>query len=86
MWFALPENEAFQTIARLTAEQQRLIEQLFERAAADHGNMLGRHRAYAATFLGMINTYVALALNGYITMDDSVVQQAARQFSYGIYT
>ena len=48
--------------------------------------MQGRQRAYAATFLGMINTYVALALSGQITLNDQIAQQAVQQFSYGIYS
>lgn len=86
MWFALPANEAHQVIAGVTAQQGQQLEELFRAAAADHGNMRDRHRAYAATFLGMINTYVSMALNGYGELDAATVRQAVRQFSYGIYS
>ena len=46
--------------------------------------MRGRDKAYAATFLGMINTYVGLALNGYATLDDQLIYQAVHQFMHGI--
>jgi TetR/AcrR family transcriptional regulator len=68
------------------AEQQRLVEGLFERATADHGNMRGRHRVYAETFIGALNTYAGIALNGYGSLDADAARQAVRQFSHGIYS
>jgi len=85
-WFAPPHSDAFQAVDSLEERQQRLIENLFVQAADDHGNMRGRHRAYAATFLGMINTYVGLSLNGYLQLDDDLVHRAVHQFMYGIFS
>ena len=48
--------------------------------------MRGRQRAYAATFLGMLNTYAAMALNGYAQLDTALVEQAVHQFQHGIYS
>jgi TetR/AcrR family transcriptional regulator len=48
--------------------------------------MKGRHRAYAATFLGMVNTYISLALNGYAKLDDDLVRKAVHQFMHGIFS
>ncbi len=84
LWFAPPGSEAHQAVAPAHEEQYRLIEALFTRAARDHGNMRGRQRPYAATFLGMINNYVALALNGYTELDETLVVQAVHQFMHGI--
>ncbi len=86
LWFAVPNDEAFDVVAAFNAEQQRIVEELFERAVPDYGNMRGRQRVYAATFIGMINTYIGLALNKHIELDDAVVRQAIQQFSYGIYS
>lgn len=85
-WFAPPESEAFQTVAALNEQQQLLVEGLFEAAAASHGNMRGRQRIYAASLLGAINTRIALALNGYLQLDESVARQTVQQFAYGIYS
>jgi hypothetical protein len=52
----------------------------------DHGNMKGRQRAYAATFLGLINTYAALGLNGYAELDQALVNNAIHQFMHGIFS
>ncbi|WP_129629339.1 TetR/AcrR family transcriptional regulator [Candidatus Oscillochloris fontis] len=85
-WFMVPENEAFQVVLAFNSEQQRMVAQMFEAAVADHGNMRGRHRVYAATFIGTLNTYAGIALNGYGQLDAETVYQAVRQFSYGIYS
>ena len=86
LWFAPPDSDAFQAVAALNEAQQDLLEDLFLRAAGDHGNMRGRHRAYAATFLGMVNTYAALALNGYAQLDGDLVYKAVHQFMHGIFS
>jgi AcrR family transcriptional regulator len=61
LWFAPAQREAYRVAARLHERNFTILENLFREAASDHGNMRGRHRAYAATFLGMPNNYVALS-------------------------
>jgi TetR/AcrR family transcriptional regulator len=85
-WFAPPDSEPFIAMSSLIGRQQQHLERLFIQAANDHGNMRGRHRAYAATFLGMINTYIGLALNGYIQLDDELTFKAVHQFMHGIFS
>ena len=86
MWFSPPESEAFRAIAVINEKQQLMMEAFFLRAADDHGNMNGRHKAYAATFLGMLNTYISLGLNGYTELDDSLAGSAVHQFMHGIFS
>ncbi len=86
MWFAPPESEAFRAVSRCNGEQQQLLERLFAEAARDHGNMRGRHRAYAATLLGMINTYIGLAFNSSLALDAELVYKATHQFMHGIFS
>jgi TetR/AcrR family transcriptional regulator len=86
LWFAPPESDAFRAVSRLNHELYQLIEALFVHAAADHGNMKGRHRAYAATFVGMINNYISLSLNGYAKLDNQLPYQAVHQFMHGIFS
>lgn len=86
LWFAPRESEAFQALNRLIQEQYQLIELVFRSAVRDHGNMKGRHRAYATTLIGMINTYIGMAMNGYTELDDALVHQAVHQFQHGIYS
>lgn len=86
MWLALPANESHQVVAPLHKRNQARLEQLFREAAADHGNMQGRHIQYAASLLGMLHSYITLALNGYLELDEQLAEQTVRQFSYGIYS
>jgi len=86
MWFAPVDSIPFKVVAEINQKQQQLLEDLFLQAANDHGNMKGRHRMYAATFLGMVNTYVSLSLNGYASMDDELVYKAVHQFMHGIFS
>jgi len=86
LWFAPEQSEGFQVVSELNRIQYDLIEALFLRAAQDHGNMRARQRAYATTYLGMINTYVGMALNGFAQLDEKLVEQAVHQFQHGIYS
>lgn len=86
LYFAPPESEPHKVVAELNNRQFHLIEEMFKKAASDHGNMKGRHQAYAVTFLGMINSYIAIWLNGHTQLDDALRYQAIHQFMYGIFS
>jgi hypothetical protein len=86
LWFAPRQSAAHQSVTRWQVEQHQAIEALFVQATPDHGNMRGRQRAYAVTLLGMINTYIGMALNGYAALDEALLGQAVHQFQHGIYS
>ncbi len=86
LWFAPQKSEAHQLVFRWNFEQYQIVEQVFLAAALDHGNMKGRHRAYATTLVGMINTYIGMALNGHTQLNEALVSQALHQFQHGIYS
>jgi len=86
MWFSPPESQAFKAILAINEKQQQMMEAFFRRAAEDHGNMKGRQRAYAATFLGMLNTYISLGLNGLAELDEGTAKRAVHQFMHGIFS
>lgn len=86
LYFAPDHSDAFQEVVRLNEDQFRLIAGIFLRAAQDHGNMKGRHRLYAASFLGMINNCIGLALNGFLALNDALLERAVHQFEHGIYS
>jgi hypothetical protein len=48
--------------------------------------MRGRSRAYAAAFIGTVDTYVGIFLAGRAELSDEVVRSALRQFMYGIFS
>jgi AcrR family transcriptional regulator len=86
MWFAPSDSQAFQLAASLNQRQQEILEGMFLRMSGDHGNMKGRQRAYAATFLGILNTYASLGLNGLAELDQALVNNAVHQFMHGIFS
>lgn len=86
MIFSNPENEANIAVSRMNEKIYNLIENLFKLASKDHGNMSGRHREYALTFLGMINTYISIALNGDTELNDKIIYKAVHQFMHGIFS
>jgi AcrR family transcriptional regulator len=86
LWFAPTQSDAFKVVSAFNEQQYKIVERLFAEATEDHGNMRGRQQAYATTFIGLINTYVGLWLNGYTMLDDELVYRAVHQFEHGIYS
>jgi AcrR family transcriptional regulator len=86
LFFAPADGEAFRAAAGLNERLFTLLEDLFASAARQHGNMKGRQRMYAATFLGFVNNCAGLALNGYLQPDPHLVDRMVHQFEHGIYS
>ena len=87
MYFVPEENEVSKLLKPYNEKNYKLIEEVFIKAAFDHGNMKGRHTLYSVTFIGMINTYIGLFLNGYINdLDDNLMYQTVHQFMHGIFS
>jgi AcrR family transcriptional regulator len=84
LWFAPKDSEGQKAVSIHNQRLFEVIEFLFLQAVKEHGNMRGRQMNYAATFMGMINTYIGLNLNGFIRLDDRLVYQSVHQFMYGI--
>jgi AcrR family transcriptional regulator len=86
LWFAPKQSESFRAVLGWGERQQGLLEDLFQRASQDHGNMKGRHRRYAVTFLGMVNTLIGLGFNDLADLNEEMVFNAVHQFMHGIYS
>jgi AcrR family transcriptional regulator len=84
--FSPRESKAYKAVFLHQERIHQTLETLFRNAANDHGNMIGRHTAYTLTFIGMINSYIALSLNNQKPLEDQLVFQAVHQFMYGIYS
>ena len=85
-WFAPAESAAHISIQPYGERQQAALEALFLDAAEDHGNMRGRHQRYAASFLGLINTYIGLSFNNFLELDETVLGNTVHQFMHGIFS
>jgi TetR/AcrR family transcriptional regulator len=86
MCFSSPESETGKAVAAYNAKLIRILEELFSEAVVNHGNMRGRQKRYAFTFLGAINNYITLYLSGHIKFNDEMVYNCVHQFSHGIYS
>ncbi|HTX73824.1 MAG TPA: TetR/AcrR family transcriptional regulator [Rectinemataceae bacterium] len=86
LWFAPPDSEAHDVSRQWNAKLFESVESLFVSMAGQHGNMKGRHSAYAASFLGMVNTMIGLALNGYREFEGEALRSAVKYFMHGIFS
>jgi len=84
--FSPRQSEAHRMISARNEQQHNVIEEMFLLAVQNHGNMRGRERLYAATFIGTINTCIGLWLNGYAELDDVLLYRVVHQFQHGIYS
>jgi len=84
--FAPPKSEGGEAAAAFNQSIYELAEAYFAAAARHHGNMKGRSRAYAVSFLGIADSYIGLFLAGHIALSETVLRGAVRQFMYGIFS
>jgi AcrR family transcriptional regulator len=84
--FAPPESRPFAVVAALNDRQQCIIEDLFKKAVQSHGNMKGRHQTYAASFVGLLNAYIGLYLDGNLRPGAELLHRLVHQYEHGIYS
>ncbi len=85
-YFAPPESEPNAAATRYHREVYDTVESLFMASGEAHGNMKGRHREFAASFVGLLNTYIGMYLNGYVEFTDHLVYKIVHQFMHGIFS
>jgi len=86
--FAPEESLCYKNIVKYTLRQHNLIEGLFLHAEKQHGNMKGRRKMFAFTFLGIINASISYY---FYTKDESDLsfenaQKVCKQFRHGIFS
>lgn len=86
LYFAPDDNENRKTAMPYQEKLYLMLEELFLKASQDHGNMKGRHKLYALSFQGMLNTYIGLYLNRSLSLDETLARQAVHQFMHGIFS
>ena len=84
--FSPPESESFKAVLPIFESQLKILKELFINAVKDHGNMRGRHKAYAVSLLGTINTYIQMCLSGTIEINNEVTFKVVHQYMHGIYS
>jgi len=86
LYFAPRHSDANQVAARWNEALHQEVQALFSAAEREHGN-LRRHRAMiAATYIGTLHTCIGLWLNGYLELDEALLESVLHQFEHGIYS
>jgi TetR/AcrR family transcriptional regulator len=80
------DSEAYQAGAALRRELLAVLETLFENAAKDHGNMKKRHKIYAESFLGLMETFTRLSVNGELSINEDLRSRIIHQYMHGIFS
>ena len=80
------ESEIKDIIFKFYFEAFSLVENIFYKESKKSGNIVGREKIYAMTFIGMLFTYMTLIINGLVEVNDKLIFDAVRQFLYGIYS
>jgi TetR/AcrR family transcriptional regulator len=86
LYFAPPQSEPNQAVAVYNRQQLQMLESVFEKAVVQHGNMRGHARILAASFLGLINNFVAFYINDQAELNDPLVYRLQHQFMHGIFS
>ena len=84
--FAGLESEAGSAGQRVLVALQTIFTGLFQAASPQLGNMQGRAALFAASYAGVLNTWVGLCLNGQVELTEETVRSVVKQFMHGIYS
>jgi TetR/AcrR family transcriptional regulator len=81
------QGGVYEVVAPFLNRQYQLLENLFENAVLNHGNMAGRKLLYSMGFLSLIHSVISRFYQGndeFLTPE--LKNDIIRQFSYGIYS
>jgi TetR/AcrR family transcriptional regulator len=85
--FAAPlDSPEYGAGAELRRSLLGVLEELFANAARDHGNMRDRQKIYAETFLGLLETFSRLSINGELSLSDDLRFKIIHQYMHGIFS
>ena len=86
-WYAPPGSEYAPCIVSLLHRLYENVQVMFEAAGRQHGNMRGRHRRYAISLRGVIDTYIGLSFQGYVNLrDEKLIYELVHQYMHGIFS
>jgi AcrR family transcriptional regulator len=63
-----------------------IINTLFMQAAHDHGNMKNKNEPLAMSFIGLLQSYAGLSLNGAVSIQPQTAFLVVKQFMHGIFS
>lgn len=84
------KSDSYKATREIRNEQFELLTELFKKAGDVNGNLNGRQKQFAATFLGALNSYLvywfAIHKHQDENISDDQVFAVVHQFMHGIYT
>ena len=80
-------SPVFEIVKKYHFTQFDVIESMFRNMAKTHGNLKGKSKTLAWSFVGTINSYIGLGFSGTSAqaLNDNIVKDLVRQFMHGIY-
>jgi TetR/AcrR family transcriptional regulator len=86
LFSAAPETSSHAAGIGLRRDLVAILERLFAEAAGDHGNMKNRQRVYAETFMGLLETWALIAVNGEMRMTNQMRHRIIHNYMHGIFS
>lgn len=80
-------SAVYEVVQKYHFEQYKVIGRMFQNMANHHGNLGGKDKQLAWSFIGAINTYIGLKFNNISDKEPEVdtVKELVHQFMHGIY-
>ncbi len=90
LYYSARENEAYQAVRPMVLGLQKDVEQIFEAAANDLGNMHGRQRQFSLGFIGLVIFWLLMkhetGEGRGIQISRQEIEALVHQFMHGIYS
>jgi AcrR family transcriptional regulator len=80
-------SDVFKIVEKYHFTQFDIVERMFGSMAKSHGNLKGKSKTLAWSFIGTINSYISLyfsKISGH-SLNDKTVNELVHQFMHGIY-
>jgi len=80
-------SDVFKIVEKYHFTQLNIVEKMFGNMAKSHGNLKGKSKTLAWSFIGTVNSYISLnfsRISGH-SLNDKTVNELVHQFMHGIY-
>jgi len=83
-----PSSAVYKIVEKYHFEQFDIIKNTFNKMSKGHGNLKGKSETLTWSFIGIINSYIALYFYGVsgLKLDEKAVKELVHQFMHGIYS
>ena len=83
-----PSSAVYKIVEKYHFEQFDIIKNTFNKMSKGHGNLKGKSETLTWSFIGIINSYIALYFYGVsgLKLDEKAVKELVHHFMHGIYS